>query len=127
QLQALAATVPTPRSRLRIGTGSEPAPKSTDGLAAGAPELTLQHRVQRVVDPVAPDQQLLAQDSLPGEAQLLGDPLRADVADGDPQGELVEPEHVEARRHERLGGLGGVALAIHVRSDPVTDLADSAC
>jgi hypothetical protein len=62
----------------------------------GGPPLLLEQRVERVVDPSASDQQLLAQDALPGESELLGDTIAGPVADGDPQVDLVEAQVLEA-------------------------------
>ena len=75
-------------------------------------ELVFEHPPERVVEPFAGHQDLLAEQPLVDEAELLGDPLAGCVAGGDPQRHPVETQFLERHLRHPGGGLGTDALAV---------------
>jgi hypothetical protein len=78
-----------------------------------------------VVRPAAPDQQLFSENTFPGEAELLGDPLRSSVADRYPQGQPVKTQLLESNSNQSGGRFGGYSFGRFITSHPIADLTSS--
>src|SRR5690554_4117156 len=116
---------PTPAStRLRLAPAADLSGLAGQFTTPHSPVLPVEQRPVRVVHPVAPDEQLLPEDPLTGEAELLGDAIGRRVAHGDAEHGLVLAQGVERLLEDPVHRLGAHALAGLVGADPVADLDD---